>query len=29
MKIQKDKSPFAKNKVTLSVYKDFLAKNKI
>ena len=26
-KIQKDKEPFAKNKVTLNVYKDFLKKN--
>jgi nucleoside-diphosphate-sugar epimerase len=29
IKIKKDKSPFAKNKVTLSVYKDFLTKNKV
>ena len=26
-KIQKDKKPFAKNKVTLNIYKEFLKKN--
>tara|TARA_B100000780_G_scaffold222377_1_gene161477 strand:+ start:1938 stop:2915 length:978 start_codon:yes stop_codon:yes gene_type:complete len=29
IKIKKDKKPFAKKKITLSVYKDFLTKNKI
>jgi hypothetical protein len=29
IRIKKDKKPFAKNKITLSVYKDFLTKNKI
>ena len=28
-KIKKDKTPFAKNKVTLNIYKEFLKKNKI
>ena len=28
-KIKRDQKPFAKNKITLSVYKDFLTKNKI
>ena len=29
IRIKKDKKPFAKNKITLSIYKDFLTKNKI
>jgi nucleoside-diphosphate-sugar epimerase len=29
IKIKRDKKPFAKKKITLSVYKDFLTKNKI
>ena len=28
-KIKRDSNPFSKNKITLSVYKDFLKKNKI
>ena len=29
IKIKRDQKPFAKNKITLSIYKDFLTKNKI
>jgi hypothetical protein len=29
IKIKRDKKPFTKKKITLSIYKDFLTKNKI